>query len=50
MPIAIGGPGLPQDMKFRDDLPKAGLANITGTYINLLGYETPAHMEPSLIA
>ena len=50
MLVAIGGPGLPQDVKFREDLPKAGLANITGTYINLLGYETPAHMEPSLIA
>lgn len=47
---AIGGPGLPESVKFRDDLPKAGLANITGTYINLLGYATPSHMEPSLIA
>ena len=50
VPVAIGGPGLPESVKFRDDLPKAGLANITGTYINLLGYATPAHMEPSLIA
>ena len=48
--VAIGGPGLPEDVKFRDDLPKAGLANITATYINLLGYASPAHMEPSLIA
>lgn len=47
--VAIGGPGLPEGVKFRDDLPKAGLANITATYINLLGYESPAHMEPSLI-
>lgn len=48
--VAIGGSGLPEDVKFREDLPKAGLANITGTYINLLGYATPSHMEPSLMA
>jgi hypothetical protein len=29
---------------------KAGLANVTATYINLMGYEAPADMEPSLIA
>ena len=50
VPVAIGGPGLSKDVKFRDDLPKAGLANITGTYLNLLGFATPSHMEPSLIA
>lgn len=49
VPVAIGGPGLPGSVKFREDLPKAGLANITATYINLLGYATPSHMEPSLI-
>ena len=27
----------------------AGLANVTATYINLLGYATPEHMVPSLI-
>lgn len=48
--VAVGGPGLPEDLHFRDDLPNAGLANITGTYINLLGYETPSHMQPSLFA
>lgn len=50
MIVAIGGPGLPDNVEFRSDLPKAGLANITGTYLNLLGYATPGHMEPSLIA
>lgn len=50
VPVAIGGPGLPASIKFRDDLPKAGLANVTATYINLMGYEAPAEMEPSLIA
>jgi len=49
VPVAIGGAGLPEDIVFRDDLPNAGLANITGTYLNLLGFATPAHMEPSLI-
>lgn len=50
VPVAIGGPALPEGIKFRDDLPKAGLANVTATYINLMGYEAPAEMEPSLIA
>lgn len=34
---------------FRNDLPKAGLANITATYINLLGLDAPSLYEPSLI-
>jgi len=50
VPVAIGGPGLPANVKFRDDLPLAGLANVTATYINLMGYEAPAEMEPSLLA
>jgi 2,3-bisphosphoglycerate-independent phosphoglycerate mutase len=49
VPVAIGGPALPESVKFRDDLPSAGLANVTATYINLMGYEAPAEMEPSLI-
>ena len=49
VPVAIGGAGLPEEVVFRDDLPNAGLANITGTYLNLLGFTTPSHMEPSLI-
>lgn len=49
VPVAIGGPALPEGVKFRDDLPSAGLANVTATYINLMGYEAPAEMEPSLI-
>ena len=28
MPVAIGGPGLPEGLVLRDDLPDAGLANI----------------------
>ena len=49
VPVAIGGPGLPEGLAFRTDLPDAGLANITGTYINLLGFATPDHMVPSLV-
>lgn len=49
VPVAIGGPGLPEGTAFRGDLPTAGLANITATYLNLLGFATPTHMEPSLI-
>lgn len=49
VPIAVGGSGLPADIKFREDLPDAGLANVTGTYMNLLGFATPEHMVPSLI-
>jgi len=47
--VAVGGKGLPENLKFRQDLPKAGLANITATYINLLGYAAPDFYEPSLI-
>ena len=50
VPVAIGGPGLPAGVTFRTDLPDAGLANITATYLNLLGYEAPATMQPSLLA
>lgn len=49
VPVAVGGAGLPADVKFRDDLPDAGLANVTATFINLLGFATPAGYEPSLV-
>ena len=49
VPIAIGGPGLPSNMQFRSDLPKAGLANVTATFMNLMGFEAPADYEPTLI-
>jgi len=49
VPVAIGGPGLPAGIKFRSDLPKAGLANVTATTFNLMGYAAPAMMQPSLI-
>jgi hypothetical protein len=33
----------------RTDLPNAGLANITATSVNLLGYEAPSFYEASLV-
>lgn len=35
VPVAIGGKGLPDSVVFRDDLPDAGLANITGALVAL---------------
>ncbi|CAG9467098.1 unnamed protein product [Pedinophyceae sp. YPF-701] len=49
VPVAIGGKGLPDGVKMRKDLPKAGLANITPTYIELLGFQAPDHMVPTLL-
>ncbi|CAM6087611.1 unnamed protein product [Calypogeia fissa] len=49
VPIAIGGPGLPSNVRFRQDLPDAGLANVAATTMNLLGFEAPADYEPSLV-
>jgi hypothetical protein len=36
-------------VQFASGLEKAGLANITATYINLLGYDKPEKYEPSLL-
>jgi 2,3-bisphosphoglycerate-independent phosphoglycerate mutase len=49
VPVAIGGPGLPDSVKFRQDLRDAGLANVGPTIINLLGFEAPDTMVPSLL-
>ncbi|KAH7438682.1 hypothetical protein KP509_04G026500 [Ceratopteris richardii] len=49
VPIAIGGPGLIPKVRFRTDLPHAGLANVAATMMNLLGFEAPADYEPSLV-
>lgn len=49
VPITIGGPGLPKNIRFRTDLPNAGLANVTATFINLLGFEAPEGYEPTLL-
>ena len=49
VPVAVGGPGLPASVRFRTDLPNAGLANVTATILNLMGYLGPEVMEPSLL-
>lgn len=49
VPVAIGGKGLPEHLRFRQDLPDAGLANVTATTIELLGFQAPGHMKPSLL-
>lgn len=42
VPFFIGGAGLPADIKLRDDLPDAGLANVAATVFNLMGFEVGA--------
>lgn len=49
VPIAIGGPGLPPEVRFRQDLASAGLANVAATVMNLLGFEAPSNYEPTLV-
>jgi len=49
VPVCIGG-DLPEGVKFRDDASKGGLANITATFMNLLGFEAPDFYEKTLIA
>uniref|UniRef100_A0A7R9VFU8 phosphoglycerate mutase (2,3-diphosphoglycerate-independent) n=1 Tax=Chlamydomonas euryale TaxID=1486919 RepID=A0A7R9VFU8_9CHLO len=49
VPVMVGGKGLPANVVLRDDLPNAGLANVTATAMNLLGYEAPSFYEPSLL-
>eukprot|EP01025_Chloroclados_australasicus_P065518 TRINITY_DN8926_c0_g2_i1.p1 TRINITY_DN8926_c0_g2~~TRINITY_DN8926_c0_g2_i1.p1 ORF type:complete len:458 (-),score=88.04 TRINITY_DN8926_c0_g2_i1:188-1516(-) len=46
--VGLGGKGLPDSVKLKKDF-KAGLANITATYINLLGLKAPDFYQPSLI-
>ncbi|KAJ4832509.1 2,3-bisphosphoglycerate-independent phosphoglycerate mutase [Turnera subulata] len=49
VPIAIGGPGLAPSVRFRGDLPNAGLANVAATVMNLHGFQAPNDYEPTLI-
>ncbi|KAH8620430.1 putative Metalloenzyme superfamily BPG independent PGAM N terminus (iPGM N) [Trypanosoma vivax] len=49
VPVFIGGSGLDPRVRMRTDLPRAGLANVTATFINLMGFEAPSDYEPSLI-
>eukprot|EP00796_Vickermania_ingenoplastis_P006632 gene6632-4752_t len=49
VPVFIGGAGLDPRVEMRTDLPLAGLANVTATFINLLGFDAPGDYDPSLI-
>lgn len=52
IPVAIGGPGLPKTVKFRQDLKEKGIASIGSTIVNLLGFSLPDskyNFEPTLI-
>ena len=48
--MAIGGKGLPEKVRFNTGLEDAGLANVTATFINLLGFQAPDFYEETLIA
>jgi 2,3-bisphosphoglycerate-independent phosphoglycerate mutase len=60
VPCAIGGTGLPPEVRFKKKItdsessgggsaPVAGLANVTATFLNLLGFEAPDFYQPTLI-
>jgi 2,3-bisphosphoglycerate-independent phosphoglycerate mutase len=36
-------------LRLREDLPRAGLANVASTVLELLGFEPPANYDPSLL-
>merc|ERR1712228_329060 len=48
VPVMIGG-DIPADVKFKDGMPEAGLANVTAPFISLLGFQPPDFYEASLI-
>lgn len=51
VPVCIGGAGLPEGVLLSTEgIKKPGLANITATYLNLLGYQAPEYYERSLIS
>ncbi|KAH6756925.1 Phosphoglycerate mutase [Perilla frutescens var. hirtella] len=49
VPLAIGGPGLAPGVRFRNDVPTGGLANVAATVMNLHGFEAPSDYETTLI-
>jgi 2,3-bisphosphoglycerate-independent phosphoglycerate mutase len=50
VPFVVFDPAAPGARRLRDDLPKAGLANVASTNLRLLGYEPPADYEGDLLA
>ncbi|KAK1322552.1 2,3-bisphosphoglycerate-independent phosphoglycerate mutase [Acorus calamus] len=49
VPIAIGGAGLSPGVRFRNDVPNGGLANVAATVMNLHGFVAPNDYETTLI-
>ena len=47
--VWIGGSGLSDDVKFKHDPKEVGLANVTATYMNLLGFEAPDFYKTTLL-
>ncbi|PWV07351.1 putative Metalloenzyme superfamily [Trypanosoma cruzi] len=45
VPVFIGGAGLDARVQMRTGLPKAGLANVTATFLNLMGFTAPTDYE-----
>lgn len=50
VPFAFGGAGVPAGLTLREDMPTAGLGNVAATVLNLMGFEAPSHMQPSMLA
>ncbi|NMR95749.1 2,3-bisphosphoglycerate-independent phosphoglycerate mutase, partial [Vibrio parahaemolyticus] len=49
VPIAIGGPGLAPGVRFRNNVPTGGLANVAATVMYLHGFEAPSDYETTLV-
>jgi len=49
VPFVVGGAGLGDHVGVRNDVEHAGLANVTATYLNLLGFAAPEGWAPSLL-
>ena len=50
VPLIIGGKGLAEGVGLdASSVPNAGLANVTATFLNMMGWEAPAAYEPSLL-
>jgi 2,3-bisphosphoglycerate-independent phosphoglycerate mutase len=49
VPVYIGGKGLPDNVVLKEGLPTAGLANVTATYMELMGFKAPEVYAESLI-
>jgi 2,3-bisphosphoglycerate-independent phosphoglycerate mutase len=50
VPCHLYHPSAPQRFQFRNEISKPGLANVTATILNLLGYQAPEGYEASLVS